>query len=241
MKPIFSIIIATLVWGCSKTISGTVSCSGINTYTSSYGLINNLHGTLGDVFFINPKEKFMGYMLHEVPDSSYILRDSSVSSFTLNAKIDLDANLDAQSSFKAQLEQMIERNTQLRLSNAYRVRLNSPYHFLQKIEEKHANIFAKIHADSLQYMVITSEVFADSLSLNINNQSASTAAVQTLKIEGVTFKLTNNCDALEALKGHRTSVFFKAIIFDFDKKTGKITPSSKIFDPAKYQLNILNQ
>ncbi len=230
---------------CKRLVSGTIDCKDIATYTSPYGLLNSIQATVGDVYFINQKDKFMGYLFHEKPDSNYVLIDSTVNSMLISADIDVSASFDAETSkiklLSAKIEEMIERNTQMKLKNARRIRLNRPYNFLEKVESKHLNIFEKFTDEKMMFMVITSVVMADELVLEVKNSDSTKASIQTFKIDGLTFQMRNNCDDLIDVDGKRAGVFFKALFFSYDKTTKKLIPSTQLFDFKGYIVNTVNQ
>lgn len=184
-------------------------------------------------------------MFHQQPDSSHILVDNSINSLMISADINLSTSLDSETPkiklLSTKVEESLERNTQLKLKNATRVRLNRPYFFLQKIETEQNETFAKLNQDNVLFMVITSVVYSDSLSLETKNNSTNQSGIQTLKIEGITFQLTSNCNDLINVDGKKTGVFFKALFFSYDKNTQKLVPSTQLFEFKNYVVNTVNQ
>ncbi|MCA0232854.1 MAG: hypothetical protein LCH91_20470 [Bacteroidetes bacterium] len=239
------IFITLPFYSCRRIVTGTINCKDIATYTSPYGLLNSIQATVGDVYYINQKDKFVGYIFHEQPDSSHILVDNSINSLMISADINLSTSLDSETPkiklLSAKVEESLERNTQLKLKNATRVRLNRPYLFLQKIETEQNETFAKLNQDNVLFMVITSVVYSDSLSLETKNNSTNQSGIQTLKIEGITFQLTSNCNDLINVEGKKTGVFFKALFFSYDKNTKKLVPYTQLFDFKNYVVNTVNQ
>lgn len=249
LKPLVAYVLGVFIflpfYSCRRVVTGTINCKDIATYTSPYGLLNSIQATVGDVFYINQKDKFVGYMFHEKPDSSHVLIDSSINSVMISADISLSTSLDSETPkiklLSAKIEESLERNTQLRLTNATRVRLNRPYFFLQKIETEQNATFAKLTQDNILFMVITSIVYADSLSLETKNTDATKSGIQTLKIEGITFQLTSNCNDLINVNGRRAGVFFKALFFTYDPSSKKLVPYTQLFNFKNYVVNTVNQ
>jgi len=245
IKCTLGILLLLPFYSCRRVVTGTINCKDIATYTSPYGLLNSIQATVGDVYYINQKDKFVGYMFHEQPDSSHILVDTSINSLMISADINLSTSLDSETPkiklLSAKVEESLERNTQLRLTNATRLRLNRPYYFLQKIETEQNATFAKLTQENVLFMVITSVVYSDSLSLETKNTNTTQSGVQTIKIEGITFQLTSNCNDLINVNGKRTGVFFKALFFSYDSSSKKLIPYTQLFDFKNYVVNTVNQ
>ncbi len=232
-------------FSCRRVVSGTINCKDISTYTSPYGLLNAIQATVGDVYYVNRKEKFVGYIFHEQPDSTQLAVENTINSVAISADIDFSTSLDTETPkiklLSAKLEESLERNTKLRLTNAIRVRLNSPYNFLKDIENKRAGTFTAINNDSLMYMAVTSVVYADSLILETKNTDTTKTGIQTVKIDGITFQLSSNCDNLIDVDGKKAGVFFKALFFTYDRNTQKLIPYTQLFDFKTYIVNTVNQ
>ena len=79
------------------------------------------------------------------------------------------------------------------------------------------------------------------ISLQTKNNSTNQSEIQTLKIEGITFQLTSNCNDLINVEGKKTGVFFKALFFSYDKNTKKLVPYTQLFDFKNYVVNTVNQ
>jgi hypothetical protein len=163
----------------------------------------------------------------------------------ISADIDISASFDAETPkiklLSTKVEEMIERNTQLKLKNAKRIRLNRPYNFLQKVETNHQKTFEKINGENITFMAITSVVYGDELVLQVKNTDSTQTSVQTLKIDGITFKMASNCNGLIDVDGKKAGVFFKALFFSYDSVTQKLIPSTKLFDFKGYNVNTVNQ
>lgn len=233
------------LFSCRRLVTGTVSCKDISTYTSPYGLLNSIQATVGDVYYINQKDKFVGYIFHEKPDSTDISIDGEVNSLVIAADINLAATLDAETPkiklLSTKIEEMIERDSKLKLTNPTRVRLNTPYGFLSKIETKYIKTIDRLDTESMLYMAVTSVVYADSLALQTSNSDTSATGIKTFNIDGFTVKLTNNCNALVSVDAKKASVFFKALFFTYDKTSQKLIPYTKLFDFKGYNVNTVNQ
>jgi hypothetical protein len=245
LKSILAFCLVVSFFSCRRIVTGTINCKDIATYTSPYGLLNSIQATVGDVYYINQKDKFVGYMFHEKPDSSHVLVDTSTNSVVITADIDFSTSLDSETPkiklLSAKVEESLEKNTQLRLSNATRVRLNRPYIFLQKIETERIGTFNKVNQEGMMFMVITSVVYSDSLMLQTKNTNTTQAGIQTIKIEGITFQLTSNCNDLISVQGKKAGIFFKALFFTYDKNAQKLVPSTQLFEFKNYIVNTVNQ
>lgn len=230
---------------CQRMVTGTINCKDIATYTSPYGLLNSIQATVGDVYYINQKDKFVGYMFHEKPDSNYVLVDSTINSMLIAADIQVSTSFDAETPkiklISTKIEEMVERNTQMKLKNATRIRLNRPYNFLQKIETNHLKTIEKLDSDKIMFMAISSVVMADELVLEVKNADSTKAGIQTFKIDGITFQMRNNCDDLIDVDAKKAGVFFKALFFSYNKNSQKLTPSTQLFDFKGYNVNTVNQ
>jgi hypothetical protein len=226
-------------------LTGTVSCKDIATYTSPYGLLNSIQANVGDVYYINQKDKFVGYIFHEKVDSSDVTIDSEVNSLVIAADIDLSADLDAETPkiklLSTKIEQQLERNSKLKLIKPSRVRLKNPYKFLNRIESNYASTFGNLNNADVMFMAVTSVVLADSLALQTQNSDSTTTGIQTLKIDGFTIKLTSNCDALIDVEGNKAGVFFKSVFFTYDPQTKRLAPYTQLFDFKGYHVNTVNQ
>lgn len=230
---------------CHKPISGTINCYDIATYTSTYGQLNTIQASLGDIYFVNEKDKYLGYVFHEQTDSTDYSIDKNVNKLIIDADIDLQVNLQTQDSkiklLSAQLEERLERNTQLVLRNPQRLRLLKPYALLRKIENENIDIFERFADKQQLFMLVSSIVLADSIALKVSNLDSTSAGVKTLNVDGINFKLSSDCDALIDVEGKAAAVFFKSVFFKYDSPTRKLIPQTQLFDLKTYHVNTLNQ
>jgi hypothetical protein len=239
------LLVLVFLCSCNRLLTGTIDCKDISTYTSPYGVLNSVQATLGDVYFINQKDKYMGYVFNEKTDTMSVITDASVNNLVIAASIDLSASLDAQGSemqlLATKIEESLERTTRMKLHNPVRQRLENPYFFLKQIEQKQMMIIDKLHTEDMIYMAITSVVHADSLTLHVENADTSNATIKTIKIENFTVKLTCNCNSLFDVDGRQASVFFKALFFKYDRSNRKLVPISTLIDFKGYAVNTINQ
>lgn len=239
------ILLFLILCSCHRTISGTINCKDIQTYTSGYGILNSIHANIGDIYYINQKDKFAGYVFHVPLDTTDILHDGRATSMVIDANIDLQATLDASTTqmqiLSAKIEEMIERESKLKLTNPVRVRVNTPYGVLSKIENQNLSVFERLNTKDTMFMLITSVVFSDEIVLQTSNSDTTSTQLRTLKVDGVTVKLTCNCNAIIDIDGQKASTFFKAVFFTYDKSSKKLIPYTQLFDFKGYKVNTVNQ
>lgn len=245
IKNLSLLLLIPLICSCHRTISGTINCKDIETYTSGYGLLNTIHANVGDVYYINQKDKFAGYIFHAPLDTTDILHDGRATSMVIDANIDLKADLDVSTTemqiLSAKVEEMIERDSKLKLTNPVRVRVNTPYEVLSKIENQNISVIEKLNTEDTMFMLVTSVVFSDEIVLQTSNADTTSTQVRTLKVDGVTVNLTCNCNAIIDIDGQKASTFFKSVFFTYDKSSRKLIPYTQLFDFKGYKVNTVNQ